>query len=132
MSPRPRSIIALSVVICLGAAAAWLEYSQYSSLMLSTASADVSQLCEILQDESSCPATLSFPARAAEDPWQRPYRCRSDDRGLVVYTLGADDSVGGTRRDTDIACSTFAADSAPSAEAACFCGAGDSVSALLR
>lgn len=128
-----RPMLPIGIVLGLGAGAAWVEYGQYSSLMLHTASSDVAQLCASLADAGECPKRLLLSSRPALDPWSRPYRCRSADDGLLIYTLGADGVAGGERRDSDIACTSSAGAASESrAGDACVCRVGGSAFALLR
>lgn len=127
---EPRTMLPIAIVLCLGGGAAWLEYGQYSSLMLSTASSDVAQLCANLADAGECPVELWLSSRLAVDPWGRAYRCRATDKGLLIYSWGADGAAGGERRDADIACT-----SSPSAAGEghpCVCRVGGRVVARFR
>lgn len=125
-----RTIIPVAVLACLAAGAGLVEYGQYSSLLVQTASVDVAQLCGQLSNARVCPRELTFPTRAAIDPWKRPYQCRSNPQGLVLYTLGADNRRGGTGRDADLACATVARFSGKND--ACSCQAGADASELLK
>jgi hypothetical protein len=125
---RPAVLIPLVVFTSLCVGAAWVEYSQHSGLMLEAASGDVAQLCASLKDARVCPKSLVFKTRDAKDPWDHPYRCRSELHGLLIYTLGADDEVGGTGRATDILCTNADGEE----DAPCSCAVGDKASALLR
>jgi len=125
---RPAVLIPLVVFVALCIGAAWVEYSQHSGLMLEAASGDVAQLCAGLKDARVCPKSLVFKMRLAKDPWDHPYRCRSSLHGLLIYTLGADDEVGGTQRDADILCSNADVEE----DASCACAVGSQASELLE
>ena len=129
---RPAVLIPLLVFVVLCIGMAWVEYSQHSGLMLESASVDVAELCADLKDARVCPQTQSFKTwRDAKDPWSHPYRCRSTPRGLLIYTLGADDKVGGTQRDADILC-TNAGLTADGENQSCACAFGNEASAMLE
>ena len=129
---RPVMMIPLAVFAVLGASAAIVEYSQHSGLMRNTAITDLAQLCADLRTTRSCPQKLSFPTRAAKDPWSQPYRCRATLSGLLLYTLGADNALGGPRRDTDLACVSLYVESEGDEAEPCACYIGDDATALLR
>jgi hypothetical protein len=122
-------MLPVGIVVCLGFGAAWVEYGQYSSLMLSAASSDVAQLCASLADASECPGKLFLSSRPALDPWRRAYKCRSANDGVLIYSLGADGRAGGERRDSDIACTNSLSEGSSEA---CFCRVGGSALALVR
>ena len=128
---RPAILVPLGVFALLGASAAMVEYSQHSGLMRNSALTDVAQLCADLRAERACPEKLRFPTRAAKDPWSHPYRCRATVRGLLLYTLGEDNALGGPRRDTDLACMALYTESGTEADP-CACYVGDDATALLR
>jgi hypothetical protein len=127
---RPAVLIPILVfaVLCLGAA--WVEYSQHSGLMLQSASGDLAQLCTDLKSARVCPQTPRFKTREAKDPWSHAYQCRSTPRGLLIYTLGADEQVGGTQRDADIVCTNASLDGEDNE--LCSCAVGETASALVR
>jgi hypothetical protein len=127
-----RSMLPVGIVLCLGAGAAWVEYGQYSSLMLSTASGDVAQLCASLADVHECPEKLSLSSRPALDPWSRAYVCRAVEDGILIYTLGADGVAGGEQRDSDIACASSPSESEARSRDACVCRVGGGAVALVR
>lgn len=129
---RPVMMIPLGVFAVLGVGMALVEYSQHSGLMRSSALSDVAQLCGTLRSARSCPQKLSFPTRAAKDPWSHPYRCRATLRGLLLYTLGEDNALGGPRRDTDLACMSVYTDSDTDEAEPCACYVGDDATALVR
>lgn len=129
---RPVMLIPLGVFAVLGAGAALVEYSQHSGLMRNTALTDVAQLCASLRTARACPAKLAFPTRAAKDPWSHPYRCRATLRGLMLYTLGEDNKLGGPRRDTDLACMSLYSESEADEADPCGCYIGEDATTLLR
>jgi hypothetical protein len=129
---RPALMIPVAVFVALGVGAAVVEYSQHSGLMRSAALTDVAQLCADLRSERACPKVLRFPSRAAKDPWSHPYQCRATLRGLLIYTLGEDDALGGPRRDTDLACATVYSHADTDQVEPCACYVGDEATALLR
>jgi hypothetical protein len=128
----PRALLTVGVLLSLGGAAAWVEYGQHSAIIRRTVSADVEQLCASLREEHRCPAQLSFPKRKAIDPWGRRYRCTASFKGKIFYSLGADNKLGGTNRDADVACATFAAEPAHVVEDACSCAFGEEATHWLR
>jgi hypothetical protein len=129
---RPKTLIPIVIVLGLGAFAASVEYGQYSSLMLRTASADVAGLCATLKSARVCPKPVSFPTRAVVDPWSHDYRCRSSVGGLMIYTLGADDALAGSGRDADIVCTSPYVESENDDNSNCACAVGDEATALLH
>lgn len=129
---RPAVLIPLVVFTVLCAGGAWLEYSQHSGLMLQSASGDLAQMCVDLRAARECPASPKLRTRVAKDPWSHPYQCRATLRGLLIYTMGADGEVGGTRRDTDIVCATVFGHGDDGEPEPCSCLAGENASALLK
>jgi len=129
---RPALMIPLGVFAVLGVGMALVEYSQHSGLMRNSALTDLAQLCGTLRSVRACPGELSFPTRAAKDPWSHPYRCRATLRGLLLYTLGEDNQPGGPRRDTDLACMSLYTESETNEAEPCACYVGDDATALLR
>ena len=128
---RPAWLVPTIIFVLLCLAGAWLEYSQHSGLMLESASGDVAQLCADLKSARVCQKIPRFKTRDAKDPWSHPYQCRSTPRGVLIYTLGADQAVGGTQRDADILC-TNADVRADDENTSCACAVGEDASALLR
>ena len=124
---RPALLVPVTVFVGLCVGGAWLEYSQHSGLMLEAASGDVAQLCADLKAARVCPQKPKFTIRDAKDPWDHEYRCKPTPRGLLIYTLGADEEVGGTQRDADILCTNAGGEDSP-----CSCAVGEEASALLR
>jgi hypothetical protein len=131
---RPAVLTPLIVFLALFVGMAWVEYSQHSGLMLQAASADVAQLCANLKSARLCPESQRFPTREAKDPWSHSYQCRPTPSGLLIYTMGADDEVGGSRRDADIVCKSAFRGSASDHDEpeACACVIGDDATALLE
>lgn len=129
---RPVMMVPMAVFLALGLGAAWVEYSQHSGLMRAAALSDVAQLCADLGTARACPEELRFRTRAANDPWSRAYHCSRTIRGLLIYTLGADNQRGGGGRDADLACSTVYSDADSDEAEPCACYVGDEASSLLK
>ena len=129
---RPAVLMPITVFTALCAGGAWLEYSQHSGLMLHTARADVAQLCADLKNAGECPTSQRLRTREAKDPWSHRYQCRAKVNGLLIYTLGADGEVGGTRRDADIVGVSGDGREDEAEAEPCACLIGDEASKLLE
>lgn len=99
-----RTVISLLVAAALFGG--WYITGVFLGEHLRQATVEAKAICEQLVGQDTCPPSLRMDSKEGvpQDPWGRPYRCRTTENGLAIGSYGADGNPRGSGRHGDVEC----------------------------